>query len=148
MGNDSCNDTKLREGLFHVDIQRLLGELGELLLYQFDLVVWVSTRQKVVSSYAFIASRAQSWVLQDHTSYVTVAYVVWIYDDYVFALACLRDTIPSCDFSSFTNKDIVPFKAQQMANVLFSEMVKDMEVHFDMTMRQKAVVECLRAPHA
>ncbi|GJV90266.1 hypothetical protein Tco_1538079 [Tanacetum coccineum] len=27
-------------------------------------------------------------------------------------------------------------------------MVKDMEVHFDMTMRQKAVFECLRAPHA
>ncbi|GJX03380.1 hypothetical protein Tco_0189296 [Tanacetum coccineum] len=30
----------------------------------------------------------------------------------------------------------------------FSEMVKDMKVHFDMTMRQKAVFECLRAPHA
>ncbi|GKB26590.1 hypothetical protein Tco_0865991 [Tanacetum coccineum] len=28
------------------------------------------------------------------------------------------------------------------------EMVKDMEVHFDMTVRQKAVFECLRAPHA
>ncbi|GJT79303.1 hypothetical protein Tco_1053645 [Tanacetum coccineum] len=27
-------------------------------------------------------------------------------------------------------------------------MVKDMEVHFDMTMRQKAVFECLRAAHA
>ncbi|GJU74313.1 hypothetical protein Tco_1265718 [Tanacetum coccineum] len=27
-------------------------------------------------------------------------------------------------------------------------MVKDIEVHFDMTMRQKAVFECLRAPHA
>ncbi|GJS89980.1 hypothetical protein Tco_0772616 [Tanacetum coccineum] len=27
-------------------------------------------------------------------------------------------------------------------------MVKDMEVHFDMTVRQKAVFECLRAPHA
>ncbi|GJR21241.1 putative reverse transcriptase domain-containing protein [Tanacetum coccineum] len=70
-------------------------------------------------------------------------------DDYVSALACLRDTIPSFDFSGFTNKDIVPFKAQQiLANVLFSEMVKDMKVHFDMTMRQKAVFECLRAPHA
>ncbi|GKD66850.1 hypothetical protein Tco_1308958, partial [Tanacetum coccineum] len=40
-------------------------------------------------------------------------------------------------------------KAQQtLANVLFSEMVKDMEVHFDMTMRQKAVFECLRALNA
>nr|GEW04525.1 putative reverse transcriptase domain-containing protein [Tanacetum cinerariifolium] len=27
-------------------------------------------------------------------------------------------------------------------------MVKDMEVHFDMTIRQKAVFECLRASHA
>ncbi|GJZ96550.1 putative reverse transcriptase domain-containing protein [Tanacetum coccineum] len=69
-------------------------------------------------------------------------------DDYVSALACLRDTIPSFDFSGFTNKDTVPSKAQQtLANVFFSEMVKDMEVHFDMTMRQKAVFECLRAPY-
>ncbi|GJU56021.1 hypothetical protein Tco_1229735 [Tanacetum coccineum] len=30
----------------------------------------------------------------------------------------------------------------------FSEMAKDMEVHFDMTMRQKAVFECMCAPHA
>ncbi|GKE52298.1 hypothetical protein Tco_1487454 [Tanacetum coccineum] len=35
-----------------------------------------------------------------------------------------------------------------MVNVRFSEIVKDMEVHIDMTMRQKAVFECLRAPHA
>nr|GEU99855.1 auxilin-like protein [Tanacetum cinerariifolium] len=70
-------------------------------------------------------------------------------DDYVSALACLRDTIPSFDFNGFTNEDTVTSKAQQTpANVLFSEMVKDMKVHFDMTMRQKAVFECLRAPHA
>ncbi|GKB22858.1 hypothetical protein Tco_0862259 [Tanacetum coccineum] len=31
---------------------------------------------------------------------------------------------------------------------IFSEMVKDMEAHFDMTVRQKAVFKCLRAPHA
>ncbi|GKB26446.1 hypothetical protein Tco_0865847 [Tanacetum coccineum] len=37
---------------------------------------------------------------------------------------------------------------QILVSVLFSEMVKDMEVHFDMTMRRKAVFECLRAPHA
>nr|GEU84570.1 putative reverse transcriptase, RNA-dependent DNA polymerase [Tanacetum cinerariifolium] len=37
---------------------------------------------------------------------------------------------------------------QILANVFFSEMVKDMKVHFDMTMRQKAVFECLRTPHA
>ncbi|GJX05323.1 putative reverse transcriptase domain-containing protein [Tanacetum coccineum] len=70
-------------------------------------------------------------------------------DDYVSALACLRDTIPSFDFSVFTNNDTAPSKSQQtLASALFSEMVKDMEVHFDMTVRQKAVFECLRAPHA
>ncbi|GJZ02795.1 hypothetical protein Tco_0520756 [Tanacetum coccineum] len=69
--------------------------------------------------------------------------------DYVSALACLRDTIPSFDFSGFTNKDIAPSKPQQtLASVIFSEMVKDMEVHFDITMRQKVAFECLRAPHA
>ncbi|GKE30490.1 putative reverse transcriptase domain-containing protein, partial [Tanacetum coccineum] len=102
---------------------------------------------KLVSSYAFVASRAQSWVLQDHI--LRNSGICGMDDDYVSALACLRDTIPSFDFSGFTNKDTVPSKAQQtLANVLFSEMVKDMEVHFDMTMRQKAVFECLRAPHA
>ncbi|GJV48940.1 retrovirus-related pol polyprotein from transposon TNT 1-94 [Tanacetum coccineum] len=70
-------------------------------------------------------------------------------DDYVSTLACLRDTIPSFDFSGFTNKDTAPSKAQQtLTNVLFSEMVKDMEVYFDMTIRHKAVFECLRAPQA
>ncbi|GJU97635.1 hypothetical protein Tco_1326906 [Tanacetum coccineum] len=70
-------------------------------------------------------------------------------DDYVSTLACLCDTIPSFDFSGFTNKDTVPSKAQKtLTSVLFSEILKDMEVHFDMTMRQKAVFECLRAPHA
>ncbi|GKB58605.1 hypothetical protein Tco_0914791 [Tanacetum coccineum] len=70
-------------------------------------------------------------------------------EDYGSALACFSDTIPSFDFSGSTNKDTVPSKAHQtLANVLFSKMVKDMEVHFDMTMRQKAVFECLRAPHA
>ncbi|GKD97734.1 camphene synthase [Tanacetum coccineum] len=37
-----------------------------------------------------------------------------------------------------TNNDECPFR----------EMMKDMEVHFDMTVRHKAVFECLRAPHA
>ncbi|GJZ74868.1 zinc finger BED domain-containing protein RICESLEEPER 2 [Tanacetum coccineum] len=70
-------------------------------------------------------------------------------DDYVSALDCLRGTIPSFDFSFFTNKDTAPSKAQQtLASALFSKMVKDMEVHFDMTVRQKAVFECLRAQHA
>nr|GEW76620.1 putative reverse transcriptase domain-containing protein [Tanacetum cinerariifolium] len=33
-------------------------------------------------------------------------------------------------------------------NVFLSEMIKDIKVYFDMTMRQKPFFECLRAPHA
>ncbi|GJS71533.1 hypothetical protein Tco_0704374 [Tanacetum coccineum] len=67
----------------------------------------------------------------------------------VLALACLRGTISSFDFSCFTNKNTTSSKAQQiLASAFFSKMVKDMEAHFDMTVRQKAVFECLRASHA
>ncbi|GKA94193.1 hypothetical protein Tco_0816179, partial [Tanacetum coccineum] len=128
-------------GTFFEDIQWRLASLlirfGGLGLYS----------EKLVSSYAFVASRAQSWVLQDHILHDSG--ICGMDDDYVSALACLLDMIPSFDFSSFTNKDTIPSKAQQtLSNVLFSEMVKDMEVHFDMTMRQEAVFECLCAPHA
>ncbi|GJT05623.1 hypothetical protein Tco_0840085 [Tanacetum coccineum] len=39
-------------------------------------------------------------------------------DDYVSALACLRDTIPSFDFSNFTNKDTAPSKSSKSIRVL------------------------------
>ncbi|GKF65053.1 hypothetical protein Tco_0188501 [Tanacetum coccineum] len=112
-------------GPFYEDLQWRLASLpiqfGGLGLYL----------PKLVSSYAFVAS---SWVLQDHI--LRDCGICGMDDDYVSALVCLRDTIPSFDFSGFTNRDIVPSKAQQtLANVLFNEMVKDMEVHFDMTMR-------------
>nr|GEZ03947.1 putative reverse transcriptase domain-containing protein [Tanacetum cinerariifolium] len=102
---------------------------------------------KEAYSYAFVALRAQSWVLQDHI--LCDSDICGMDDDYVSALACLRDTIPSFDFSCFTNKDTAPSKAQQTkTSALFSEMVKDMKVHFDMIVRHKAIFECLRAPHA
>ncbi|GKE70005.1 hypothetical protein Tco_1528077 [Tanacetum coccineum] len=90
---------------------------------------------------------AQSWVLQDHI--LRDSGICGMDDDYVSVLAYLRDTIPSFGFSCFTNKDTSPSKAQQTpASALFSEMVKDIEVHFDMTVRQKSVFECIRASHA
>ncbi|KAF5811722.1 putative exostosin [Helianthus annuus] len=99
------------------------------------------------SSYAFVASRAQSWVLQDHI--LRDSGICGMDSDYVCALACLRDTIPSFDFSSFTNKDTVPPKAQHaLASALFSKIVHEIEVQFNLTVRQKAIFECLRAPHA
>ncbi|GKC35258.1 hypothetical protein Tco_1047642 [Tanacetum coccineum] len=89
----------------------------------------------------------QSWVLQDHI--LRDSDICGMDVDYASALACLRDTIPSFDFNVFTNKDTTPSKAQQtLASALFSEMVKDMKVRFDMIVRQKAVFECLRPPHA
>ncbi|GKB51930.1 hypothetical protein Tco_0902683 [Tanacetum coccineum] len=66
---------------------------------------------KVVSSYDFVASRAQSWMLQDHI--LRDIGICGTDDDYVSALACLRDTILSFDFTGFTNKDTTPSKAQQ-----------------------------------
>ncbi|GJW65974.1 hypothetical protein Tco_0117858 [Tanacetum coccineum] len=129
------------EGPFFGDLQWRLASLpihlGGLGLYS----------AKVASSYAFVASRAQSWVLQDHI--LRDSDICGMDDDYVSALACLRGKIPRFDFSCFTNKDTAPSKAQQtLASALFSEMVKDMKAHFDMTVRHKAVFECLRAPHA
>nr|GEX02655.1 putative reverse transcriptase domain, PPM-type phosphatase domain, protein phosphatase 2C family [Tanacetum cinerariifolium] len=41
-----------------------------------------------------------------------------------------------------------PRSQQTLASALYSEMVKDMEAHFDMIVREKVVFECLRAPHA
>nr|GEU76637.1 auxilin-like protein [Tanacetum cinerariifolium] len=99
------------------------------------------------SSYAFMASRAQSWVLRDHL--LRDSGICGMDDDYVSSLACLRDMIPSFDFSCFTNKDTAPFKTQQTpTSAFFSEIVKDMEVHFDIPVRHKAVFECLYALHA
>ncbi|GKD11193.1 hypothetical protein Tco_1190878, partial [Tanacetum coccineum] len=56
----------------------------------------------------------------------TVAYVT-LDDDYVSALACLRDTIPRFDFIVFTYKDTAPSKAQQtLASALFNGLDQHM----------------------
>nr|GEV77990.1 putative reverse transcriptase domain-containing protein [Tanacetum cinerariifolium] len=172
----SFNGVKLREGLFPVDIRRsslgvkLLGgdvsrdtyficgmamrrvaNVVDLMMRLASLPIRLGGlglySAKVASSYAFVASRAQSWVLQDHI--LRDSGICDMDDDYVSALACLRCTIPSFDFSCFTNKDTTSSKDQQtLMSVLYSEIVKDMEAHFDMTVRQKVVFECLRSPLA
>ncbi|GJZ74589.1 hypothetical protein Tco_0639054 [Tanacetum coccineum] len=107
-------------GPFFGDLQwwlaSLLIRLGGLGLYSV----------KEASFYDFVASRAQSWVLQDHI--LRNSGICVMENDYIYALACLCDAIPSFDFSYFTNKDTAPSKTQQtLASALFSEMVKDME---------------------
>ncbi|KAK2402907.1 hypothetical protein QL285_052393 [Trifolium repens] len=97
--------------------------------------------------YAFVASRAQSWVLQDHI--LRDSGVCGMDSDFNNALDGLRDMIPAFDFSSFTSKDTVPPKAQHvLASALVSKIVEDIEVNFQLTTRQKAIFGCLQAAHA
>nr|GEW48802.1 reverse transcriptase domain-containing protein [Tanacetum cinerariifolium] len=114
----SCNGTKLREGLFHVDIRRL--SLGVKLLRRA-----VSRDADFISGLAMRrAVNSVDWM--DHI--LRDSGICGMNDDYVSVLDCLRGMIPSFDFSHFTNKDTVPSKAQQtLASALFSEMVKNID---------------------
>ncbi|KAI3822031.1 hypothetical protein L1987_09612 [Smallanthus sonchifolius] len=99
------------------------------------------------SSYAFVASRAQSWVLQDH---ILRECGGGLFDsDYRSALDTLHSSLPDLDIDGFYIKDTAPLKAQKiLANALYSEIVKTFEEKFALSPRQRAVLECLRAPHA
>ena len=69
--------------------------------------------------------------------------------DYDCALASLYKKLPNIDVSSFTTKDTGPPKSQNtLVSAIFRKIVQDMEVHLDMTAWQKAVFQCLCAPHA
>ena len=69
--------------------------------------------------------------------------------DFGRALDGLSVAIPNFYLRNFTSKDIVLPKAQHiLASVLFSKIVKDMDVKFDMTTRQKIIFSCLQAAHA
>jgi len=98
------------------------------------------------SSYAFVTSSAQSLVLQDHI--LRDSRICGIDSNFDNALDGLRGTIPDFNVTSFTCKDTVPPKAQHvLASALFSKIVQDMEVKFDMTTRHKADFGCLQAAH-
>ena len=100
-----------------------------------------------VAVYAFVASRAQSWKLQDHI--LRDSGVVDLDPDYVQALEYLRESLPDFDLGGFTNKDTAPPKTQEtLANALFSKIAQNMGNDFGLSPRQKAVVECLQGPHA
>nr|GEW29921.1 putative reverse transcriptase domain-containing protein [Tanacetum cinerariifolium] len=127
----SCNGMKLQEGLFPVDIRRpssvvkLLGGAVSRDTYfisglamrrsanAVDLMSLLpQTCQPVHMEEATLffdkASRAQYGVLQDHI--LRDSGICDMEDDYNYALAYLRDTISSFDFSDFTNKDTTPLK--------------------------------------
>ncbi len=99
------------------------------------------------STYAFVASRAQSWVLQDHI--LRDSGLRGLDPDFSEALDNLRIKVPSIELLNLSNKDTVPPKIQHtLANALFRQIVEKMEGDFSMTQRQKAVFKCLQAPHA
>ncbi|KAL7610215.1 hypothetical protein Lser_V15G14394 [Lactuca serriola] len=58
------------------------------------------------TSYAFVASRAQSWVLQDHI--LRDSGIHGMDSDYDCALAALRNKLPEFDLNNFTTKDTAP----------------------------------------
>ncbi|KAK1422142.1 hypothetical protein QVD17_25051 [Tagetes erecta] len=100
-----------------------------------------------VSTYAFVASRAQSWSLQDHI--LRECAIEGLDSDYRCAMDQLRLHIPEFDLSGFSNKDTAPPKAQHaLASALFSGVVQCMGMKFDLSPRQKAVFDCLRAPRS
>jgi hypothetical protein len=93
------------------------------------------------ASYAFVAFKVKSWVLQDHI--LRDSGVCGMDSGSDNALDGLRSTIATVDFSNFASKDTVPRKAQHiLASVLFGKIVQDMKVDFDVTTRQKAVFGC------
>ncbi|KAF5790327.1 hypothetical protein HanXRQr2_Chr09g0381871 [Helianthus annuus] len=100
-----------------------------------------------VGAYAFVASRAQSWELQDHI--LRNGGVVGLDPDYQQALERLNVSLPDLDIGGFSNKDTAPSKPQKtLANALFSKIAQSLGEAFDLSPRQKAVFECLKGPHA
>ena len=138
---EAVEDIVVGGGPFFEDLQWRMASLpirfGRLSLYS----------ALEASSYTFVVSRAQSWVLQDHI--LRDSGLCGMDLDFDNALDGLRSVILDSDVSSFTSKDTIPPKAQHvLASALFSESVQDMEVKFDMTTRQKAILGCLQAAHA
>ncbi|KAJ0925676.1 putative exostosin [Helianthus annuus] len=100
-----------------------------------------------VGAYAFVASRAQSWELQDHI--LRNGGVAGLDPDYQHALERLNVSLPDLDIGGFSNKDTAPSKPQKtLANALFSKIAQSLGEAFDLSPRQKAVFECLKGPHA
>ena len=100
-----------------------------------------------VGVYAFVASRAQSWELQDHI--LRNSGVIGLDPDYQQALERLNVYLPDFDIGGFSNKDTAPSKPQKtLANALFSKIAQSLGEVFELSPRQKAVIECLKGPHA
>ncbi|KAL6500200.1 hypothetical protein OROHE_025566 [Orobanche hederae] len=137
----AVEDIVVGGGPFFGDLQRRVASLP-IRAGSSDLYSAVET-----ASYAFLASRAQSWVLQDHI--LRHSGVYGMDSDFDRALDGLSVAIPDFDLSNSTSKDTVPPKAQHvLVSALFSKIIKDMDVKLAMTTRQKVVFGCLQDAHA
>jgi len=98
-------------------------------------------------SYTCMASMVQFWALQDRILRDSGTCGMDLDFDNAFNGLC--GTIPYFDVSSFTSKDFIPPKVQHvLTSALSSKRVQEMEVKFDMTTRQKAILGCLQATQA
>ncbi|KAJ0805921.1 hypothetical protein HanPI659440_Chr02g0083791 [Helianthus annuus] len=87
-----------------------------------------------VGVYAFMASRAQSWELQDHI--LRNSGVVGLDGDYLQALQCLNVFLPDFDIGGSSNKDTAPSKPQKtLPNALFSKIAQSLGEIFDLSSR-------------
>ncbi|KAJ0853080.1 hypothetical protein HanRHA438_Chr14g0647081 [Helianthus annuus] len=87
-----------------------------------------------VGVYAFVASRAQSWELQDHI--LRNSGVVGLDRDYLQALERLNVSLPDFDIGGFSNKGTAPSKPQKtLANALFSKVAQSLGEIFDLSSR-------------
>ncbi|KAM0044098.1 putative exostosin [Helianthus debilis subsp. tardiflorus] len=100
-----------------------------------------------LGAYAFVASRSQSLELQDYI--LCNSGVANIDPDYASALERLHESLPDFDLGGFSKKDIALKKPQKtLVNALFCRIAQSLGEDFHLSPRQKAVIECLRRPHA
>uniref|UniRef100_A0A251SW88 Auxilin-like protein n=1 Tax=Helianthus annuus TaxID=4232 RepID=A0A251SW88_HELAN len=106
---------------------------------------FLSTRDVV--AYAFVASRSQSWELQDHI--LRNSGVDNTDPEYANTLERLHESLPDFDLGGFSNKDTAPKKPQKtLANALCCRIAQSLGEDFHLSPRQKAVIERLQRPHA
>lgn len=99
-----------------------------------------------VSAYAYVASRAQSWKLQEHI--LRNSGMVGMDDDYKLALDNIRSSLPNVELGGFMDKDTAPKKPQKILASAFNCKAMQTMEEFNMSSRQKAVFECLKGAHA
>ncbi|KAL6514241.1 hypothetical protein OROHE_019228 [Orobanche hederae] len=84
----------------------------------FDTGLREAVEGIVASQYAFVASRIQTWGLQDHI--LSSEDIEGMDNNFNKAFMTLQETLPDFDFSSFTSKDTAPTKTQStLASALF-----------------------------